>query len=582
MNKQRPALRPFIHLLNNHWRRMAMGTFFGLITLVSSVGLLALSGWFLSATAHAGLTASTAQLFNYFLPSIGLRIFAISRTLGRYVERILTHDATFRMLESLRVWFYNRIEPLAPARLLQYRSGDILNRIVSDIDALDNLYLRVLSPTVAAFGLAVILTIFLYTHTPLIALATVGFMVIAGFVLPASAAAVSASDGRAIARLTARLRMHVVEGVQGMSELLMYGRVQEYLKQVSQDNRELLSIQKHMSHIRGVCMAGVVLLSGLAVLTALYHGSLLVNQGILKGPYLAMIALAVLAAFESVMPLPSAYQYLGHTREAARRLLDVVETAPAVKFPLHSDCRPDRNDIVFEGVSFRYTENAPFALRDVSFRVPAGQRVAVIGQTGAGKSTLAQLMVRFWDPFNGTVMIGSEDICSFSENDLRKNISLVSQKAHLFSASLRDNLQVGRSGANDADLWQTLDAVHLSEFVRTLPNGLDTWVGESGRLLSGGQARRLALARAILWDAPIWVLDEPTEGLDVVTERLILDSLFELTSGKTVLLITHRLTGLNHMDQVLVMEDGRIIEQGTHSELLKNKSRYASLRAAMN
>jgi ATP-binding cassette subfamily C protein CydC len=212
------------------------------------------------------------------------------------------------MLESLRVWFYIRIEPLAPARLLQYRSGDILNHIVSDIDALDNLYLRVLSPTAAACGLAVILTIFLYNHSPLVALATVVFMIIAGVILPAAAAAVSASDGRAIARLTARLRMHVVEGVQGMSELLMYGRAQEYLKQVSQDNKDLLAIQKHMSHIRGVCIAGVILLSGLAVLTALYHGALLVNQGILQGSYLAMIALAVLAAFESVMPLPSAYQ----------------------------------------------------------------------------------------------------------------------------------------------------------------------------------------------------------------------------------------------------------------------------------
>jgi ATP-binding cassette subfamily C protein CydC len=581
MVERRSALGPFIRLLNSHWQRMVMGTIFGLITLASSVGLLALSGWFLSATAHAGLTSSTAQLFNYFLPSIGLRIFAISRTLGRYVERIVSHDATFRMLESLRVWFYKRIEPLAPARLLEYRSGDILNHIVSDIDALDNLYLRVLSPTAAACGLAVILTIFLYTHAPLISLSTLGFMIIAGFALPASAAAASASDGRAIARLTARLRMHVVEGVQGISEILMYGRDQEYLNRVSRDNKELLNVQKHMSHIRGLCIAGVIMLSGLAVLTALYHGAVLVNQELLQGPYLAMIALAVLAAFESVMPLPSAYQYLGHTREAARRLLEVVETEPAVKFPVQSTGRPDQYSIAFESVSFRYTENAPFALRDVSFRVPDGQRVAFIGQTGAGKSTLAHLMVRFWDPSSGTVMIGPEDIRNFSESDLRRNISLVSQKAHLFSASLRDNLQIGKSGANDADLWQALDAVHLSEFVRTLPNGLDTWVGESGRLLSGGQARRLALARAILRDAPIWVLDEPTEGLDVVTERLILESLFAHTSGKTVLLITHRLADLDRMDLILVMDGGRIIEQGTHADLLKSRTRYASLHAAM-
>ena len=579
MNDRTPVLRPFIRLLTGHWKRMAAGTLFGLITLASAVGLMALSGWFLSAAAHAGLTLATAQLFNYFFPSIGLRIFAISRTLGRYVERIVSHDATFRMLESLRVWFYARIEPLAPARLMKYRSGDILNRIVADIDALDNLYLRVLSPFLAACGLAVLLAVFLYAYAPNIALATLGFMFIAGVALPAAAGVMGASDGRKLAQLTARMRMHIVEGVQGLSELLVYGRNRAYLDQVRQDNRALLAAQRRMSHVRGICTAGIIILSGLAVLTALYLGAALVNGGFLPGANLAMISLAVLAAFDAVMPLPLAFQYLGRTREAGRRLLDVVGIVPAVSFPTRSAGRPTvRFDISFDRVSFRYTDRAPFALEDVDFRVPAGQRVALIGQTGAGKSTLAYLLARFWDPTTGTISIGSKDIRDFSEDDLRRNVSMVSQQAHLFSASVRNNLLIGRPAADDSDVWRALESVHLDDFIRSLPQGLDTWVGESGRLISGGQARRLAIARTILRDAPIWILDEPTEGLDRVTERLVLETLFDITCDKTVLLITHRLVDLDRMNRILVMENGRIIEQGTHAELLNGRTRYASLR----
>ncbi len=579
MVERAPVLRPFMRLLTGHWKPMAAGTLFSLITLASSVGLLALSGWFLSAAAHAGLTTAAAQLFNYFFPSIGLRIFAISRTAARYIERIVSHDATFRMLEGLRVWFYTRIEPLAPARLMQFRSGDILSRIVADIDALDNLYLRVLSPTLAAFGLAVILTIFLYLYAPPIALATLGFMFVAGFVLPAAAGAMGASDGRKLAHLTAQLRMQIVEGVQGLPELLVYGRSGVYLNQLRRDNRALLAVQRHMSHIRGICAAGVIILAGMAALTALYHGAALVNRGFLQGANLAMMTLAVLAAFDAVMPLPPAYQYLGRTREAARRLLDVVGIVPEVSFPERSVGSPTRFDIAFDRVSFRYADSGPFAIKDVDFRAPAGQRFAVIGPTGAGKSTLAHLVVRFWDPSSGTITIGSKDIRGFSESDLRRSVSLVSQQAHLFSASVRENLLIGRPGADDADLWQALDSVRLGDFVRSLPRGLDTWVGESGRLISGGQAMRLAVARAILRDAPIWVLDEPTEGLDGVTERHILETLFDVTRGKTVLLITHRLVNLDRMDRILIMENGRIIEQGTHADLLKGRTRYTSLRA---
>jgi ATP-binding cassette subfamily C protein CydC len=581
MTDRNRSLKAFVHLLNRHWKWMVAGSLFGLIATTATVGLLALSGWFLSAAAFAGLSTTAAQTFNYFFPSIGVRIFAISRTLARYAERVVSHDATFRILESLRIWFYERIEPLAPARLMRYRSGDILNRVLADIDALDNLYVRVLSPSLVAGLLVAGLTVFLSLFDPLIALTALGWLVVAGVGLPAAAGIAGAAAGRRLSHLMTQMRIQIVEGIQGLPELLIFNRRRDYLGQMDRDNRNLLDVQRRMSHIRGVSFAGITLISGLAVVSALYQGAALVSGGVLHGASLAMIALTVLAAFDALMPLPSAYQYLGRTREAARELLEVVGSAPPVTFPENSLAALHHFDVSFDRVSFRYTEKAADAVHDIHFHLPAGRRFAVLGPTGAGKSTLAHLMVRFWDAQSGSVRIGGKDIRGLNERDLRQSVSLVSQQAHMFNASVRDNLLIARPGATEPELWQALAAVRLADFVASLPQGIDTWIGESGRLVSGGQARRLALARAILRDAPIWVLDEPTEGLDRATERRIMETLFEITSGKTVLLITHRLVGLDRLERILVMEDGRIVEQGTHAELLEGRTRYAILQAGI-
>jgi ATP-binding cassette subfamily C protein CydC len=581
MTDRNRSLKAFVHLLSRHWKWMVAGSLFGLIATTATVGLLALSGWFLSAAAFAGLSTTAAQTFNYFFPSIGVRIFAISRTLARYAERVVSHDATFRILESLRIWFYERIEPLAPARLMRYRSGDILNRVLADIDALDNLYVRVLSPSLVAGVLVAGLTVFLSLFDPLIALTALGWLVVAGVGLPAAAGIAGAAAGRRLSHLMTQMRIQIVEGIQGLPELLIFNRRRDYLGQMDRDNLNLLDVQRRMSHIRGVSLAGITLISGLAVVSAIYQGAALVSSGVLHGASLAMIALTVLAAFDALMPLPSAYQYLGRTREAARELLEVVGSEPPVTFPENSLAALHHFDVSFDRVSFRYTENAADAVHDIHFHLPAGQRFAVLGPTGAGKSTLAHLMVRFWDAQSGSVRIGGKDIRGLNERDLRQSVSLVSQQAHMFNASVRDNLLIARPGATEPELWQALAAVRLADFVKSLPQGIDTWIGESGRLVSGGQARRLALARAILRDAPIWVLDEPTEGLDRATERHIMETLFEITSGKTVLLITHRLVGLGRLERILVMEDGRIVEQGTHAELLQDRTRYAILQAGI-
>ena len=577
MFKRWRELVPFIQLFREHLKWMVLGTLCGLLAVVSTVGLLALSGWFISAAAYAGLTVATAQLFNFFHPGIGVRLFAIGRTLARYAERIVSHDATFRILQSLRSWFYLHLEPLAPSRLMNFRSGDILNRIVADIDALDNLYLRVFSPSVIALIMSVLVVGFLWLFDPVISMVTALFLVMAGFCVPLIALRLGEGCGHELAQHLSDLRIQIVDGLQGMPELLVFGAHHRHLDAVRQSNRALLKSQLRMSQIRGLSLALITLLSGLAVLATLYLAVILVNRDALDGAGMALVTLAVLASFEAVLPLPAAYQYLGRTREAGRRLLEIVHAKPQVIFPDRSVTRPRHFGVRFENVRFRYNKKAGWALRDVDFQIHPGRRVAVIGETGSGKSTLIHLLVRFRDPASGHIRLGDEDVCNLSESDLRRHISVVAQQPHMFNATLRENLLMARPGAGDDELLDALNSAQLLDFVTALPDGLDTWLGEAAKLLSGGQARRVAVARAILHNAPLWVLDEPTEGLDTITERKMMGALKELTAGRTLLLITHRLVDLHWMDEIVVLDGGRVVARGTHADLLENNERYAAL-----
>lgn len=575
MDKQPQELGPFVRLFKSHAKRMLVGILLGLVAIGSAVGLLSLAGWFLTAAAIAGMSAAGPWQFNFFLPSIGVRLFAFSRTLARYGERVVNHDTTFRILESLRVWFYRHIEPLAPARLFRYRSGDILNRLVEDIDTLDNLFVRVLSPSAAALAVSVLLFVFLWLFDPIIAVCALAFLAVAGCLVPFAAVSLGAQTGRRLGRQSAMLRVRIVEALQGMPELLVYGAQARHLESIRQDSDGLMASQRRMSHITGLATASITLISGLAVTSVLYlgldHIDLAAEYG---GAQFALVTLAVMASYEAVWSLPTAFQFLGRTREAGRRLMEIVTSEPAVRYPEQPRPLPERYGLTFENVRFRYDEHAPPALDSLSFQVAPGSRVAVLGTTGSGKTTLVNLLARFWEPTSGRICIDDVDIGALSVSDLRRSVSLVSQQAHIFSTSLRDNLLMARADATEADLREALAAVQLLSFVDGLPDGLDTWVGEAGKRLSGGQVRRLAVARAFIHDAPIWVLDEPTEGLDRVTERQLMRAIMERTPGKTVVFITHRMIDIHRMDACILIDKGRIVAEGRHTALISDNSRY--------
>lgn len=575
------AVRPIAQVFARHLPRLGLGTLAGTAAAAAAIGLMSLSGWFISAAAAAGLAPATAYLFNFFLPSIGVRLFAVLRTAARYGERVLTHDATLRVLEDLRVWFYRRIEPLAPSGLWRFRSGDLLNRIVADIDALDHLYLRALSPAAVALLISMLAFFLLAAFDSRSALTLWWLMALAGGGVSVAAAAAAGAAGRRIALSSAELRSHAIEGLQGLAELLVFGAAGPHQERVRRIQSDLIAGQRRMAYIRGASAGAMHLLSGAAVLAALFLGSGLVAAGRLNGDTLALVALASAAAFESVFGLPAAFQFFSRTRAACGRLVEIVAAEPTVGFKETGGAWPARADLAFDAVSFRYRPELPWALDEVSFRVPAGRCMAIVGESGAGKSTLVNLLVRFYDPSSGGILIGGADIRSLSETDLRRMIVVVSQQSHLFCATVRENLLLSKPNAGAAELQAALAAARLDDFVARLPDGLDTWIGEAGRLLSAGQARRLAVARAILRDAPIWVLDEPTEGLDRQTERELVASLQKVTIGRTVLWITHRLVGMEDLDEVLVMENGRVAGLGSHAALLARSPRYASWCARM-
>ncbi|MBK1695356.1 thiol reductant ABC exporter subunit CydC [Chromatium weissei] len=537
---------------------MLLGTVLAVITLLANVMLMTASGWFLAAMATAGVTGIA---MNYFAPAALVRGSAMVRTAGRYGERVINHEATFRLIASLRVWFYSHLEPLAPACLQQYHSGDLLSRIRADIDALDNLYVRVLVPVIVATISILLFTLFLFNFAPLLALSGLSFLLLAGVALPIWSQARGRAPGQRLTADESALRTAVIDGVQGMAELTVYGVTEQQAQRIDDLSRRMIADQARLSSDHGLTLAAVGVCASLSLWCLLLLAIPLVRSGELAPPHLAMLALFTLASFEAVAPLPQAFQLLGRSLAAARRLFEIVDTAPAVTEPLSASPQPRQFDLSFEHVTFSYPNAARPALIDISLHIPAGTRAAVIGATGSGKSTLFNLLLRFWTADAGAIRLGGHDLSAFRSDDLRRHIAVVSQHTHLFDATIRENLLLANPNASQTALENACRVAQIHEFIAELPEGYDTWVGETGVRLSGGQGRRIAVARALLKDAPILLLDEPTEGLDAATERDLMNALNQLMRGRTVLLITHRPAGLNWVDQVLVLDQGRMLAQ---------------------
>ncbi len=571
-------LWPFIRMLGAHRGWVVLGVLLSLVTLLSAIGLLTLSGWFISASALAGATALGAKQFNYFTPGAGVRGFAIFRTVGRYFERITTHEATFRVLAHLRSWFYRHLEALGPARLQSYRSADLLNRLVADINALDNLYLRVLVPTLVAGIVGVLVVMFIATFSTAVALVTAAGLLLAGVLLPWGAQLAGRRTGRSQLLLLSRLRTHLLALVQGQADLQIYGGVTPAIEKIHQAECKLQQTQLRMALISGLTTAMLTLIGGLTGIAALLLGIDLVHEGLIAPAQLAMLVFCVLAVFEAVAPLPLAFQYWSKTSAAAGRLTEITQQEADIRFPDRGVDPVQPGQLAFDAVCFRYVKDVPRALEQFSLSVVPGEHVLILGHTGSGKSSIINLLARFYEAEAGCVSLAGQSVQAYDEATLRAQMSVLSQPVQLFAGSVADNLRLADPQASEQQMMGVLGQVMLADALGEDP--LAYQVGESGSRLSGGQRKRLGLARALLKPAPLLLLDEPTEGLDAGTEAAVVAAMLAGCQGRTLLMISHHLQMAEHFDRIVVLDRGRVIEQGAPAELMaRADSRYNQLRA---
>lgn len=565
------TLLPYLALYRRHWFRLSLGIILAIVTLLASIGLLTLSGWFLAASAVAGIAGLYS--FNYMLPAAGVRGAAIFRTAGRYAERLVSHDATFRVLAHLRVFTFTKIMPLSPGGIARFRQADLLNRLVADVDTLDHLYLRVISPLVSALVVILLVTFGLSFLDVKLALTLGAIMLALMLLLPVIFYGAGKPAGRELTALRSDYRMQLTSWLQGQSELVVFGAQPRFRQQLNDIERRWMLRQQQQAKLTGLSQAMVIAAAGLTVTLTLWLAAGGISQLPQPGALIALFVFTPLAAFEALGPVAAAFQHLGQVIASAQRVSQIIDQPADVTFPTQGPVAAEHVSLSLQNLNFTYPGQPLPVLKNITLDVRAGEHIALLGQTGCGKSTLLQLLTRGWDITSGTLEINGHAIGDYDEATLRKMITVVSQRAHVFNTTLRENLRMASPQCTDEQIAEALRQVDLDVLLKN--EGLNAWLGEGGRQLSGGEQRRIGLARALLHDAPLWLLDEPTEGLDAETEQHILALLHKHCQNKTLLLVTHRLHGLETFDRICVMEEGQIVEQGDHASLIAAQGRYA-------
>ncbi len=540
------TLQALLRLVPVPRRRLAWAVLLGALTVIFGVGLMATAGYLISRAAER------PPILSLMIAIVAVQFFGIGRPVVRYLERLASHDMTLRVLGGLRARFFERIEPLAPAQLDGYRRGDLLSRMVADVDALQNLYLRGLEPPLVAMLAGGVSVGVASAVLPTAGLALAAGLLVGGIAVPAVAGVLGARAARRQASARGQLAAELVELTSAAPELVAFGREHDALQRVQTADARLVRIARRSALATGLADGLGLLVTGItvaAVLALAVHAS---GEGRLDKVLIALLALLALASFEAVTPLAATARELSATLAAGRRILELTDQSPSVSDPATPvDLPPWPFAVALEGVSARYPGQRHRAVHGVTLRLAPGERVALVGPSGAGKTTVVNLLLRFLAPEEGRVTLGGRDVRDYRQDDVRGAFAVAGQDAHLFSASIADNVRLARPEAGESEVEQALRRARIWDWVASLPDGLATQVGEVGSELSGGQRQRIVLARALLAGAPVLVLDEPTAHLDHDTASALMRDVMAVADDRTVLLITHRDEGLELVDRTV-------------------------------
>ena len=526
--------------------RVAVSVALGAATVLCGVGLMATAGYLISRAAEQPAVLSLTVAI------VCVRVFGLTRPIARYFERLASHDLAFRALARARVHAYERIEPLAPVGLDAYRRGDLLSRMVADVDSLQNLHLRGTLPPLVALSSGAVSVAVADAVLPAAAVIIAAGLFTGGVVVPIVLERMRRRAGAREAAARGALTSELVETVRGAPELAVYGRVDGRLEAVAAADEALVRVARRaaladgMANGLGLLVTGVTA-AGVVAVAVSAHAA-----GQLSRVLIAMLALLALASFEAVQPLAQSARELAETLAAGERLRELVEREPDIADPAQPAPFPAGPfAVALEDVRARYPSSEAPALEHFNLRLEPGRRIALVGPSGAGKTTVVNLLVRFLDPEAGRVTLGGRDLAAYRQEDVRRAIAVAGQDSHIFSTTIRANVRLARPDATDDEIEDALGRARILDWVRGLPAGWDTLVGEEGRELSGGERQRLVIARALLADSPVLVLDEPTAHLDTATAERLIDDVLDAAADRTVLLITHRPEGLDRMHETV-------------------------------
>lgn len=553
-----------------------ISTMTGFSTVAAGVGLLGTSAYLI---ASAAFHPSIAELS---VAVVGVRFLGISRGVFRYLDRLVSHHVNFRLLSILRIWFYDCLKLLAPARLIHYQRGDLLSRAIGDIDTLDQFYVRAVSPVISAIFATVGFSMLVGSWNVRLGWILAAGLSVTSFVLPALVYIFSRGPAKQLVDQRAILSQTMLDTLRGAAEMMVFQQQEEELTQINRVSLQTNRAQVGLAHSQGLSNGMNAVLTQGTVALMLLVGIPLVRTGELDGIMLAVIVLITMASFEISIPIAQAAQFWESSLQAARRLFEMADQQPAIIEPVIPVSVPEKPNILIRNLSFQYHGNLPLAADHLNIDLPYGRKIALVGENGSGKTTILNLLMRFWDCQPGEILIDGIPVQEFSPKELRQRIGYVSPGGAIFQTTLRQNLLLANPGALDADLLRVLDSVQLGEWVQTLPDGLDTWLGASGLTISGGQLQRIQLARGLLMDAPIYLLDEPTTHLDVETENRLISLFRSIFQNRSLVWVTHRLVGLDWLDEILLLDNGRVVERGNQHTLLESRGRFYQLWEIQN